>query len=382
MIYLDNAATTFPKPPAVINAMSNAMKTFAANPGRSGHDLAMKAATEIYKCRKIVSEFFGADGEECVIFTLNCTHASNIVLKGLLKPGDHVVVSCLEHNSIMRPLKKLEERGVSFTKVKIYPGDNDATVNSFRDGINKDTRLIVCMHASNVWGIRLPIERISALGDQYGIPILVDAAQTAGVLPINIKESKIDYLCTAGHKGLYGPMGTGILIARNPDNVDSLIEGGTGTNSIMLDQPLIMPDKFESGTPNMPGIVGLRAGIEYIKKIGINNIANHEYTLMNNLYYKLSEIKNVQLYMGPPDPEYFTPVLSFNIKDKNSEVVSRYLNQHNIAVRAGLHCAPSAHDFCNTIDTGAVRICPSVFTKHYEIEYLLSEIRKLQKMHQ
>lgn len=378
MIYLDNAATTFPKPPEVTNAMSYAMRNYSANPGRSGHNLSIKAATEIYDCRKLVSEFFNAKCEECVVFTLNCTHAANIVLKGLLKPGDHVVVSCLEHNSIMRPLKKLEEKGISYTKATVYPGDNDATVNSFRESLNKYTRLIVCMHASNVWGVRFPIERISALAHEYNIPILVDAAQSAGVLPIDIEDYKIDYLCTAGHKGLYGPMGTGLLIARNADSVDSLMEGGTGTNSVDLKQPSDMPDKFESGTPNVPGIIGLRAGIQYIKNRGMDNIAKHEYRLINMLYDGLSSMKHVKLYMQRPDNRYFVPLLSFNIEGKDSESIAEYLNNNNVAVRAGMHCAPEAHEFCHTLDTGAVRVCPSIFTREREINYLLSLIRKLQ----
>ena len=378
MIYLDNAATTFPKPPSVINSMAYAMRKYGANPGRSGHELAMKSSIEIYNCRKLVNEFFGGFGEESVVFTLNCTHASNIVLKGLLKPGDHVVVSCLEHNSIMRPLKKLEKEGISYTLANVYVGDNDATVDSFRKSLNKNTRLIVCMHASNVWGIRLPIERISALANEYKIPFLVDAAQTAGVLPINMKEYNIDYLCTAGHKGLYGPMGTGILIAKDCEKVNSLMEGGTGTSSLMLEQPSEMPDKFESGTPNMPGIVGLKAGIEYIQRRGMENIARHEYMLINRLYDRLSNMDKIELYMPRPEPRYFAPLLSFNVKGKDSETVSRYLNTRGIATRAGIHCAPTAHEFCKTMDRGAVRVCPSAFTKTSEIDYFVSEIRRMQ----
>lgn len=377
MIYFDNAATTFPKPVSVINSVSNAMRFYGANPGRSGHKLAIRASTEIYNCRKKASDFFNADGEECVIFTLNCTHATNIVLKGYLKPGDHVVVSCLEHNSIMRPLKKLEEIGVSYTQANVYPGDNDRTLDSFRKSINKKTRLIACMHASNVWGIRLPIERISALAHEYGLKILVDAAQTAGVLPIDIKDMNIDFLCTAGHKGLYGPMGTGILIIRDPSDVSSFIEGGTGTNSLLFNHPDALPDKYESGTANMPGIVGLKAGIEFIQNKKMKNIARHEYKLINALYNELSITKGIKLYMKRPDPKYFAPLLSFNVDGKDSEVVAGMLNDRNIAVRAGLHCAPTAHEFCGTLDTGVVRVCPSVFSKMSEVNVFVREIRKI-----
>ena len=179
MIYLDNAATTFPKPVQVNRAVQTALQKYGANPGRSGHRMSMEAADEVFRCRSAITKLFHAPGEECVIFTLNCTQASNIVLKGLLKPGDHVVVSSLEHNAVMRPLQVLVNRGVTYTQAQIYPGDNDATVNAFRNALNAKTRLIICMHASNVWGIRLPVERIAALGHEYGIPIMVDAAQSA-----------------------------------------------------------------------------------------------------------------------------------------------------------------------------------------------------------
>ena len=244
MIYLDNAATTFPKPPAVTQAITNAMKKYGANPGRSGHKMSIESALEIYRCRNEISDFFNAEGPEYVVFTLNCTYAANMVLKGLLKPGNHVVISCLEHNAVTRPLRALEEKGITFTQAKVFPGDNDATLNSFREAINDRTALIVCTCASNVWGIRLPISRITALAHQYGVPVMVDAAQGAGVIPIDMQESQIDYLCLSGHKGLYGPMGVGVLIATHKENLLTIIEGGTGTNSVSYIQPNSMPDKF------------------------------------------------------------------------------------------------------------------------------------------
>lgn len=188
MIYFDNAATSYPKPPMVISAVDAALRKYGANPGRSGHAMSLEAAQEVYRCRSDAAEFFHAPGPECVAFTLNCTHATNIVLKGLLKPGDHVVLSCLEHHAVTRPLHALGEQGIQFTEAQVFPGDSDATVDSFRKALNAKTALIVCMHASNVWGVRLPVERIAALGREYGIPIMVDAAQTAGVIPIDRKS--------------------------------------------------------------------------------------------------------------------------------------------------------------------------------------------------
>lgn len=377
MIYLDNAATSYPKPQLVSMAIMNAIKKFGANPGRSGHKMSIDSAFEIYECRKDIADFFSAPGPECVMFTLNCTHAINMVLKGLLKPGDHVVISSLEHNAVTRPLKALEHQGITFTEARVYPGDNESTLSSFRNAINSKTTLIACTHASNVWGIRLPISRICALAHEYGIPMLVDAAQSAGHIPIDLSETHIDYLCLAGHKGLYGPMGTGVLITSLGDTLSTIIEGGTGTNSESYLQTEVTPEKFESGTPNVIGISGLHAGIKFLKTKKVSNIARHEHQIINYLYENLVDIKHVELYMGKPVPEHFVPLLSFNISGLSSENVAAILNDRGIYVRPGLHCAPSAHRFCNTLDRGAVRICPSAFTKKQDIDFLLNCLKKI-----
>lgn len=377
MIYFDNAATTYPKPAAVRSAVSNALKNYSANPGRSGHSMSMAAAEEVYRCRTAAADFFHAPGPECIAFTLNCTHALNYVLKGLLKPGDHVVTSCLEHNAVMRPLQALGEKGVTYTAAKVFPGDNDSTVNSFRSVLNSNTKLIVCTHASNVWGVRLPVERIAALGHQYGIPIVVDCAQSAGVLPIDMADSGFDYLCIAGHKGLYAPMGMGMLITPDGSELSTTIEGGTGTNSVSFAQPETMPDRMESGTPNMPGIAGLRAGIEFVSRRTPENIYKHEMQLIRYIYQKLSHMDGITLYTPEPSEPYFAPVLSFNVTDTPSEIVAQKLNTHGIAVRAGLHCAPAAHEFMGTIKQGAVRVCPSVFSNMNETQTFISSLMKI-----
>lgn len=376
MIYLDNSATTYPKPQQVSQAVFNAMK-MSANPGRGGHHLSLKASEEIFRARKTAADFFHCPNEENVIFTLNCTTALNTVIKGILKVGDHVVVSSLEHNAVMRPLEKLTEKGISYTIAEVSPCDNDKTVNAFRKAINARTRMIICTHASNVWGIKLPIERIAALAHEYGLLFAVDAAQTAGLVPIDLSSGNIDFLCSAGHKGLYGPMGTGILIISGSAVPDSLIEGGTGSNSISLIQPLELPDRLESGTPNYSGIIGLRAGMHYVSSHTPENIAKHEFTLIRYLYRELSKISKVKLYLPEPTPEYFVPILSFNINGKDSETVSAELNQKGIAVRAGLHCSPLAHKAMGTLETGAVRISPSFSTKMSDMNYLLSVIKRI-----
>jgi selenocysteine lyase/cysteine desulfurase len=318
---------------------------------------------------------FGAQKPSNVVFTLNCTQALNMVIKGILKPGDHVVTSCVEHNAVMRPLNKLEDMGITYTAATVFPGDDEKTLDSFRKGINAKTALIICTHASNVWGIRLPVERIAALGKIYGIPILIDGAQSAGILPIDVQKMGIDFLCVAGHKGLYGPMGTGMLITNQSDKLDTIIEGGTGTNSMKLCQPNEMPQKFESGTPNMPGICGLRAGMEFVKFKGREEIFSHENKLITYLYDNLKKIAGVKLYMPRPEKDFFVPLLSFNVDGYVSDEVGKILDQNGIEVRTGLHCSPAAHEFGGTSEIGVVRVSPSVFNTKAEVDKLVETIR-------
>lgn len=381
MIYLDNAATSYPKPPSVMSAVNNALRNYGANPGRSGYNMAVETAEKVYDCRKELSDFFGAGGAEFVAFTLNCTYAINMVIKGVLKRGDHVVVSSLEHNAVMRPLEALKSEGITYTKAGVWPEDNDLTVNSFREAINEHTKLIITTHSSNVLGIRMPIERIAALGHAYGIPILVDCAQSAGYLPINVEQDGIDFLCGPGHKGLYGPMGTGFLITRKGKDIRTIIEGGTGTSSFSLEQPELMPERFESGTVNVPGIYGLLAGVKWVKSIGIDKIQNHGITLLQKLYDDLSKNENIILYTKRPDVKTGTPVLSFNVKDFSSEETGSLLADKNVAVRAGLHCAPAAHLYNGTIDIGTVRVCPSYMTTMNDINMFTHILYNITKKH-
>lgn len=379
MIYLDNGATTFPKPASVTRAVNKALCEFGANPGRGGHRLAIRASEEIYKCRSAIADYYNVQDTENVIFTNNCTTALNTVIKGILKPNGHAVISCLEHNAVVRPLEKLKNIGVSYTKAQIFPGDDDKTMDSFRNAINDNTSLVICTHASNVFGFKLPVERITALCHQYNIPVCVDAAQTAGLLPLDLKDSKIDYLCAPGHKSLYGPMGTGFLIINTDKIPDSLTEGGTGTNSQMTEQPQLLPDKFESGTPNLPGIAGLRAGIEFVNRRTSKNILSHEMRLLQRLYKELKKNKNIILYTDFPDEKHFVPLLSFNVKGRESEEVSACLNKnYGIATRSGLHCCPLAHKFMGTSDIGTVRVVPSVFTADGDINTLIFALLKFR----
>lgn len=378
MRYFDNAATTFPKPMQVIAAANNCLKNYSANPGRAGHALSIKAAEAVYKSRKKCADFFGCDNVENIIFTLNCTTALNFVLKGVLKRGDHVICSCFEHNAVLRPLNALKNIGVEYDVAHAFIDNDDATVNAFEALIKDNTKMIVCTHASNVFGAIMPIERIAKLCKDYGLLFLVDAAQTAGILSINTKESGIDYLCVATHKGLYSPMGTGVLVANKPID-KTIIEGGTGSMSVMENQPEILPDRFESGTLNLSGIAAISAGIDFVNSRGMNNIYNSELALMQRLYLGLEKNRSIILYTPYPKIKSFVPLISFNVKGMHSEEAAEQLNGFGIAVRAGLHCAPLAHKTMGTIGSGTVRVAPSAYTTYNDIEYFLNCTKKITK---
>ena len=374
MIYFDNAATTGKKPIGVIRAVDGALRELSANPGRSGHNASLKAADAVYSVREKIAELFGASGAENVVFTLNCTHSINCVIKGVLKKGDHAVTSTLEHNSVIRPLVKEE---IPFDTAYVSLTDDGATLREFERKIRNNTRLVICTGASNVFGKTLPIAEIGALCRQRGVPFVVDAAQIAGVMPIDMRQMNIDYLCIAPHKGLYAPMGIGVLICEKPIE-NTIIEGGTGTNSAELVQPEGLPERLESGTVNVPEIMGLSAGIDYVNGLGIKKIYTHEMKLIRYLYKELSKNDRVQLYTPEPRDGLYAPVLSFNIYGKSSAEVSQYLNSKGIAVRGGLHCAPSAHRQIGTLDIGAVRVSVAAFNTSAEIESLIKAIKQIR----
>lgn len=385
MIYLDNGATTYPKPERVRRAVADAFVRFGANPGRGGHAMSMDTAELVYRARAEAADFFHAPDPSCVVFTMNCTHALNAVIKGTLTPGSHAVVSCLEHNAVMRPLRKLAEQDVSFTQARVYPGDNDATVDAFRRALRPETKLIVCTHVSNVWGIRLPVERIAAMARQYGVPVCVDAAQSAGVFPVELEEGCFDFICAAPHKGLYAPMGLGLLITSRGEALDTILEGGTGTNSVSFDQPQEMPERLESGTLNVPAVAGLRAGLSFVREKSRKRILHHELSVARAAWRALRALDRVELFSPEPDGESFAPVFSFRVRGVPSEETAAALAQAGIAVRAGLHCAPAAHRFMGTLESGAVRICPSAFTTEQEIRsfaaVMRSVVRNSQDVH-
>lgn len=375
MIYLDNGATSFPKPLSVRQNVDISLKKFSANPGRSGHSLSLRAAKEIFECRKRLKELFNVNSEEEIIFTENCTMALNTVIFGLLSEGDHVLISSMEHNSVTRPLESLKDKGVTYSTFD-YSYDDNETVDNVRNLIKPETKLVICTHASNVFGFRFPIKRICALCHAYGILFCVDSAQSAGVFDIDVGTNQYDFVCMSGHKSLYGPMGTGVLILNNR-NLKPLLYGGTGTESVKKSQPEGLPEKFESGTQNMNGISGLKAGVDFVKNRGIKNIYNHEYKLAKRLFNGLANNRKVITYNKSFDYGKVAPVVSFNIDGVYSEDLVAKLNKYGIMTRGGLHCSPLAHTTMNTIENGTVRVVPGAFNTINDINYLLNVIRKL-----
>lgn len=376
MIYLDNSATTNPKPQEVKNAVSRAMNYYSFNSGRGGYKESVNTSNMIFSCRESLSQMFGFSPEN-IAFTQNCTTALNYAIKGIVKPGDHIIISNLEHNAVARPVNALFEKGIIEYDLAEFSFDKEEIINNFKKLIKPNTKLIVCMHASNVFGCVFPIREIGKLAHDNGIIFVVDAAQSAGVLDIDAKRDNIDILCAPGHKGLYAPMGTGFITLGENIKLDTIIEGGTGSESMNLAQPDNMPERLESGTLNNVGISGLLAGTRFVNAKGISNIYKHENRLMQYVYKELSKNQNVTLYTPSFNDFLLAPILSFNYKDYPSEKTASLLAEKNIATRAGFHCSKLAHTAFGTQNRGTVRISPSVFTKYSECENFINILKKL-----
>ncbi len=375
MIYLDNAATTSPKPSAVTDALCFGAGYYSANPGRSGHTLSMRCAEKLYRCRANISEFFGLSSPERCIFTYNCTTAINMALKGSLKAGDHIVISNLEHNAVIRPLNSLSAHGVEITKAHVVRGDTEATVRNFRKAIKPNTKIIFCTHASNVSGDVLPINELAALAGEHGILFGIDAAQSAGSIPINMNKLHADFICVPSHKGLYGVMGCGALLLSERAKLRVLIEGGTGGNSLSPTQPDVYPERLESGTVNLPGIISMSAGVDFVNQRGTEKILAHELDFCTQLEYELGKIPGVTVHSCSSEFER-TAITTVTFDSIDSETAAMRLSEAGFAVRGGLHCAPDAHRAMGTLNGGAVRISPSVFTNTACIPMLVNAIKK------
>lgn len=380
MVYLDNSATSYPKPECVTEAVCNSFYKFGANSGRGAYKMAIDTTEQIYECRKKVAEFFNADDIENVIFTYNCTTALNMAIKGLASNNVHFIISDLEHNAVLRPLETMKQKGICDYSVAKVSINDYQTIKNFKSKIKSNTVAIICTGASNVFGIIPPYKMLSSLAHKNNLLFIMDCSQIAGTVPIDMKKDCIDILCCAGHKGLMGPTGTGFLIINNNVSLESLIEGGTGSNSMSATQPDILPDKFESGTPNVQGIIGLSSAIGFIKKNNCRRIYEHENSLLKYLQKNLEKIDNIILYTDFYDiKQHLAPILSFNIKNMHSEEVAEKLSSVGICVRAGFHCAPLAHKKFGTEDTGTVRVSPSIFTKKSDIDFLIKSLIKIAK---
>ena len=375
MIYFDNAATTMVKPRCVIEAVTQAMQHMG-NSGRGTHGASLGAARTIYDTRKLLADFFNAEKATRIAFTANSTESLNIAIKGLFAPGDHVISTVLEHNSVLRPLYELEKKGVRVTyaecdeKGAIRPEDILKYVDS-------STRGIVCTHASNLTGNMIDIARVGAAARAAGIIFIVDASQTAGVIPIDVQEMNIDVLCFTGHKGLLGPQGTGGLYVREGVEIRPLLSGGSGVQTYSREHPREMPTALEAGTLNGHGIAGLHAAVEYIMETGIDNIRSAERELMLRFYNGAKEIPGVRIY-GDFDTEERCPIVTLNLRDYDSGEVSDELAfGYEIATRPGGHCAPMMHRALGTVSQGAVRFSFSSFNTADEVDTALDALREL-----
>jgi cysteine desulfurase family protein len=381
MIYLDNPATSWPKPSQVKEAMNRFMEEIGANPGRSGHSLSIEAARIVYEAREALSVLFHVKDSSRIIFTLNATESINLALKGMLKPQDHVITSSMEHNSVMRPLRDLEKRGIALS---IVPCFEDGTLDprEVEKKTQSNTRMIVLNHASNVTGTLLPVREIGKIAREYNLLFLVDAAQTAGAYPIEVDKDGIDLLAFTGHKSLYGPQGTGGLVIGERINEKEMIplkQGGTGSRSEFEEQPDFLPDRFESGTPNGVGIAGLLAGIQSVLEKGVEEIRQNEMTLTQKLIEGLKEIPQVKLY-GPERQEDRVATLSFNFAQLSpSHGASRLEKEFGILCRPGLHCAPAAHRTLGTFPEGTIRFGLGAFNTEEEIETAIQAIFQISK---
>ncbi len=376
-IYLDNAATSYPKPEAVAKGVYDFMVNNGTSSGRGSYKKAMQSDYIVYECRKLVGKLFNFDDPKKVVFTSNITDSLNIALRGLLKENDHVITSSLEHNAVWRCLKTLEkERNIKIDTVECL---EDGTTNpeDIKKYIKKDTALIVFTQASNVLGTIQPIREIGKIARENNILFLVDAAQSAGAMEIDVKKDNIDILAFTGHKSLLGPMGTGGLVLNTDVYIKPLKAGGTGGDSAYEYQPDYYPNHLEAGTSNVSGLAGLREAIKFLNKEGIENIHNKEKELTKYALEKLETVKDIEIY-GPKDSEKILGVISFNIKDKRPEDIGSMLDQkYDIMVRAGLHCAPTAHDVIGTKKRGTIRIGIGYFNEKEDIDRLVEALNNL-----
>lgn len=371
MIYLDSAATTMQKPASVARASAWAMEHLAS-PGRGGHRPAMAAAETAFACREEAAKLFHVSQPERVVFTFNATHGLNIAIGTLAKPGSRVVISGYEHNAVTRPLHGIPELELRVARGPLF--DPQATLEAFRRELDRGADLAVCTHVSNVFGFILPVEEIAALCREKGVALIVDASQSAGCLPLDFEALGAAFVAMPGHKGLYGPQGTGLLLCGMDPK--PLLAGGTGSESRLQTMPAFLPDRLEAGTHNMPGLAGLLEGLRFVRRRGVENIAAQESLLIRHLGEGMERIPGARVFLAQ-DPMAQSGVLSFQMEGWDCEALGDALGERGFALRAGLHCAPLAHESAGTLEQGTVRASLSVFNTHRETEKLLRTLRTL-----
>lgn len=380
-LYLDNAATSYPKPESVYQAVIDTMRMVGASPGRGGYAASLEASRLLFAAREAVAGLFAISDSSRIIFTHNATEALNLGLRGILKPNDHVITTSMEHNSMIRPLVLLQQNGIEVTTVAAGQ-DGCIDPEKIRQALTPRTRMIAMIHTSNVSGSVQPIAAIGIIAREAGICFLVDAAQSAGHEDIDVTAMGIDVLAAPGHKGLYGPQGTGFLYVGSSITLQPLLAGGTGSNSSSELQPTTVPDGYEVGTHNLPGIAGLMAGIEFVEKQTVKALRSHERTLISTVIERLSQIPGIKIH-GPRSPELRSGVVSFTLTGVDASTVAFELDQrYQIAVRSGLHCAPRAHQTLGTFPGGTVRLSPGFFTTMDDIVRCCDAVEQLSaKLH-
>ena len=375
-VYFDQAATSYPKPPAVVRAVNQALIQFGGNPGHGGHQMAMRAAGQVYRTREEAARFFGAEPEN-VVFTASCTHALNMALKGIMSvKGGHLLASMYDHNASLRPAAALALKGVCTVGFfPVYEGEPQRTLAAFRGMLQPDTRCVVCTHASNVTGAVLPIREIYEICQREGIVFILDAAQTAGVLPVSLRNA--DIICTAGHKGLLGIQGSGMMILRPGLRLGTLMEGGTGIRSLERDMPEDSPERFEAGTLGFPGIMALGAGMREVRRIGRERIYASEMAMAGRFYRGLCAIPGVRVVNRGFKMGDYVPVVSFCIGDRDGGSISEQLSAYGFMLRGGYHCAGMIHDLVGTRKTGTVRFACGRGATPAQVDALLKKKKKI-----
>jgi cysteine desulfurase / selenocysteine lyase len=374
-VYLDNAATTFPKPKCVVEAITEYLSHFGVSPGRSGHSLSLKAAREVFETRELIAGFFNAPASERVIFTANATQGLNMAIKGVLQPGDHVIISAIEHNSVYRPVRYLEQKGRIDLSVATCDQQGNIDLHELQTLFRSNTRMVMINHGSNVLGTVQPIREIGACCRERGVLFVVDAAQTAGLIPIDLQADYIDILVFSGHKKLYGPPGIGGMVIGTSLQIDPMLHGGTGSRSESDVHPDFYPDRLEAGTPNTLGIIGLKAGIQWVQAQGLDHLRNHTITLTRMLADRLRQMDHITLH-GPQIQYNTLPLLSITNKNQNPADVALLLDRdHGILTRPGLHCAPLAHKTAGTFPQGTLRFSFGAFNTAEEVERVVEALK-------